>query len=145
MNRRSKVSVIVLAVILFALSVAIARAATQAPRTEDQLVQLVRDWLAADARGDHAALDRLIADDFLGYAHGNFVSKDEVAPADAPPKTTVVKYSLQESSVRIYGDTGVVMSHVVIEGAQPPGEFRCTLVFQHRGEAWKIIAAHMSR
>ncbi len=145
MRRRAFLVSLLIACSVFLLVRGLPLRAAQAPRPEDQLVQLVRDWLAADARGDHAALDRLIADDFMGYAHGNIVSKDDIAPADAPPKTNVTKYSLQESSVRLYGDTGVVMSRVVIEGAPPPGEFKCTLVFQKRAAAWKMIAAHMAR
>ena len=145
MNRRAVFAGLLLLALVLVLSHSSSRAAAQAPRTEDQLLQLVRNWLDADARGDHAALDRLIADDFMGFAHGNIVSKDDIAPADAPPKTNIIKYSLQESSVRLYGDTGVVMSRVVIEGAPPPGEFKCTLVFQKRADTWKIIAAHMAR
>ena len=145
MRRRAILASLLIAFSLFLVARAYPLRAAQAPRPEDQLLQLVRNWLDADARGDHAALDRLIADDFMGFAHGNIVSKDDIAPAGAPPKTSVIKYSLQESSVRLYGDTGVVMSRVVIEGAPPPGEFKCTLVFQKRADAWKIIAAHMAR
>jgi ketosteroid isomerase-like protein len=145
MKRRAFLASLLIAFSLFLVARAYPARAAQAPRAEDVLLQLVHNWLDADARGDHAALDRLIADDFMGFAHGNIVSKDDIAPADAPPKTNVIKYSLQESSVRLYGDTGVVMSRVVVEDAKQPGEFKCTLVFQKRGDAWKIIAAHMAR
>ena len=145
MMRRAFLASLLIAFTLFLVARAYPLRAAQAPRTEDQLLQLVRNWLDADARGDHAALDRLIADDFMGFAHGNIVSKDDIAPADAPPKTNVIKYSLQESSVRLYGDTGVVMSRVVVEDPKQPGEFKCTLVFQKRADTWKIIAAHMAR
>ena len=145
MRRRTFLASLLFAFTLFLVGRAYPVRAAQAPRAEDQLLQLVRNWLDADARGDHAALDRLIADDFMGYAHGNFVTKGDVAPADAPPKTTITKYSLQESSVRLFGDTGIVMSRVTIDSATPPGEFKCTLVFQKRGDSWKMIAAHMSR
>jgi ketosteroid isomerase-like protein len=145
MRRRAFLASLLFAFTLFLIARAYPVRAAQAPRTEDQLLQLVRNWLDADARGDLAALDRLIADDFMGFAHGNIVSKDDIAPADAPPKTNVIKYSLQESSVRLYGDTGVVMSRVVVEDPKQPGEFKCTLVFQKRADAWKMIAAHMAR
>lgn len=145
MNRRSAIAVFLLAVLLFALSYAVSRAAAQAPRAEDQLLKLERDWLDADARGDHAALDRVIADDFIGNGFGNILYKDDVAPADAPAKPAGTKYSVKDSSVRLFGDTGVVMSSVAVEGPQQPGEFRCTLVFQKRAGSWKMIAAHLSR
>jgi len=35
-------------------------------KPEDQVTQVERDWLAADAKGDVASLRRLISDDRLG-------------------------------------------------------------------------------
>lgn len=35
-------------------------------KPEDQVTQLERDWLAADAKGDGASLRRIISDDFIG-------------------------------------------------------------------------------
>ena len=146
MNRRFVLAVLLLAALALALFHASASASgRQAPRAEDQLLKLERDWLDADARGDHAALDRVIADDFIGNGFGNILYKDDVAPADAPAKPASTKYSVKESSVRLFGETGVVMSTVAVEDPQKPGEFRCTLVFQKRGDAWKMIAAHLSR
>ena len=145
MNRRFAVAVLLLTALSLVLFHVAARAAAQAPRGEDQLLKLERDWLDADARGDHAALDRVIADDFIGNGFGNILYKDDVAPANAPAKPAGTKYAVKESSVRLFGETGVVMSTVAVEDPQKPGEFRCTLVFQKRGDVWKMIAAHLSR
>src|SRR3989442_532049 len=41
------------------------QSADQTVRAEDELVRLVREWLNAEARNDPAALDRLVADDFI--------------------------------------------------------------------------------
>jgi len=49
------------------------------PRAEDQVVQLERDWLAADAKGDVAGLRRIIADDFIGNSpDGHVLSKSDI-------------------------------------------------------------------
>ena len=50
-------------------------------KPEDQIKQLERDWLAADAKGDAASLRRIIADDFIGNAPGGqLLNKDDIIP-----------------------------------------------------------------
>jgi len=57
------------------------RSADQTVRAEDELVRLVREWLNAEARNDRAALDRLVADDFIGTPFGgNIVTKADILP-----------------------------------------------------------------
>jgi ketosteroid isomerase-like protein len=110
-------------------------------------VQLVRDWLAAEARNDRAALDRLIDDGFVGATFsGSVLSKDDIVPsANDPASNRFPKSSLKEATSRRFGDTGVVVGRIAADDAQQPMEFRCTLVFQKHGDAWRMIAAHMSR
>lgn len=59
------------------------RSADQTVRAEDELVRLVREWLNAEARNDRAALDRLVADDFIGTPFGgNIVTKADILPPE---------------------------------------------------------------
>jgi ketosteroid isomerase-like protein len=55
------------------------------------------------------------------------------------------KCTLKDSSVRIFGDTAVVMGQVEMEVPQKPEEIRMTTVFQKHRDAWQIIAVHMSK
>jgi len=56
------------------------------PKVEDQVVQLERDWLAADAKGDVAGLRRIIADDFVGNSpDGHVLSKSDIVPQGGGP------------------------------------------------------------
>jgi hypothetical protein len=48
------------------LSSAQGQAGKSNSKPEDQVTQLERDWLAADAKNDADALRRLISDDFMG-------------------------------------------------------------------------------
>ncbi len=147
MNRCFVLAVLLLAALALALMNFVPRASAQSAPTEDPLVQLVRDWLAAEARNDRAALDRLIDDGFVGATfNGSVLSKDDIVPAATDPAANrFPKSLLKEATSRRFGDTGVVVGRIAADDAQPPMEFRCTLVFQKRADAWRMIAAHMSR
>ena len=55
-------------------------------KPEDQVAQLERDWLAADARGDVATLQRIIAPDFIGGSFdGQVLNKEDIIPQDSAP------------------------------------------------------------
>jgi Domain of unknown function (DUF4440) len=112
-----------------------------AARPEDQILQLERDWLASDGKGDVASLRRLVADDFMGGSPaGTLLTKEDIIPrgvsgafAGAVPTDT---------SVRIFGDTAVLMGFIKTAGS---GEMvRVTLVCQKRAETWQMIAAQLA-
>src|SRR5712671_2069247 len=83
------------------------------PRTDDDLRKLEQTWLDAAAVPDLPALRKMFADDFMGTAFGpNVLSKTDVVPADGSNANHLPKSTLQSSTVRIYGDTAVVMGSV---------------------------------
>src|ERR1700675_1851936 len=62
------------------------QAAGSSSKPEDQVGQLERDWLAADGKGDTAALRRIIADDFIGSSfNGTMLSKEDIVPERMGP------------------------------------------------------------
>jgi len=118
--------------------------AGQNPKPEDELAGLVREWLDAEARNDHAALDHMIAEDFMGTAFGGaMVTKNDIVPPeggeDGPrfPKTKV-----EEWHAHAFGTTGIVMGRATSEGSKP-SFFRFTVVYQKRQQGWQMIAAHL--
>jgi hypothetical protein len=116
----------------------------QDSKTDDAVLQLVQTWLSAESEGDTATLDKLIADDFLGNGPGgNILNKADIVPPGGGERPKMPKSSLKESTVRVYGNTAVVMGSVAQEVPPQPG-FRFTLVFLNRGQRWQIIAAHLS-
>jgi ketosteroid isomerase-like protein len=112
-------------------------------RREDQVMQLERDWLAADAKGDVASLRRIISDDFMGSNFdGQVLNKRDIVPERAGPGgfagTTV-----GDTNVRIFGDTAVLMG--VINTAEPAKQVHVTLVVQKKPQGWQMIAAQLTR
>jgi len=110
----------------------------------DPVLQLVQAWLNAESEGDSAALDKLIADDFLGTGPGgNILNKTDIVPPGGGERPKMPKSRLKESTVRVFGNTAVVMGSVAYKTLPQPG-FRFTLVFLNRGQRWQIIAAHLA-
>jgi ketosteroid isomerase-like protein len=112
-------------------------------KAEDQIAQLERDWLAADAKGDAASLRQLIADNFIGSSfNGSLLSKADIIPEGGHPGG-FTGATAGETQVRVFGDTAVLMG--TINSANASQHVRVTLVCQKRGPTWQMIAARMDR
>ena len=120
------------------------------PKTTDQnanieqnVLQLTRDWLAAEEHHDRAALQRIIADDFQGTSPmGNTIFKDDVVPSDGT-QSGGLSISTSELKARVFGDTAVVTAHG-IQKAGEKRELRFTVVFAKRDDHWQMVAGHLS-
>jgi ketosteroid isomerase-like protein len=114
--------------------------------TEDDFRKLEQSWLDAEAVPDLPALRKMFADDFMGTSFGGGVlSKDDVIPPDGSNANHFPKSTLRDSTVRIFGDTAVLMGSVEMQVPQKAEQIRMTTVFQKRGESWQVIAVHMSK
>ncbi|MGC2330614.1 MAG: nuclear transport factor 2 family protein [Candidatus Acidiferrales bacterium] len=136
-------SFVALSLVLCSLVAARPNVATS---TEDQIVQLERNWLAAEATGDLTTLRSLIADDFIGASVGpGVLTKDDIVPV-APTDNAgrLPKSTLADSTVRVFGDCAVLVGHVTFDDAKQPGGLRVTSIYQKRGDRWQMIAADLS-
>jgi len=113
---------------------------------EDDFRKLEQAWLDAASVPDLPALRKMFSDDFMGTSFGGEVlSKSDVVPTDGVSANHFPKCALKDSTVRIFGDTAVLMGHVEMEVPQKAEDVRMTTVFQKHGEGWQIIAVHMSK
>jgi hypothetical protein len=114
--------------------------------TEDDFRKLEQQWLDAAAVPDLPSLRKMFADDFMGTSFGGGVlSKSDVVPPDETPANHMPKSILRDSTVRIFGDTAVLMGSVEMQVPQKPESIRMTTVFQKHGDGWQVIAVHMSK
>lgn len=119
---------------------------TAAGMTEDDFRKLEQNWLDAASVPDLPALRKMFSDNFMGTSFGGGVlSKSDVVPADGVNATHLPKCALKDSTVRIFGDTAVLMGNVEMQVPQKAEDIRMTTVFQKHGEGWQIIAVHMSK
>ncbi len=111
---------------------------------EGQLVVVVHAWLEAEASNDHATLDRIFSDDFVGSTfNGTILGKLDVVPPSGDAHGRMSKTTLEQTSTRVFGSTGVVMGRAKADDPDQPGEFLFTAVLMNRGKGWQIVAVQL--
>lgn len=119
-----------------------AKATEPAASVEESILQLTREWLAAEEAHDRATLQRIIADDFRGTAPmGHTVFKVDVIPEEG--STSGLAISASNMKARVFGDTAVVTAAGVSKKGEK-GELRFTVVFAKRDNRWQMVAGHLS-
>jgi ketosteroid isomerase-like protein len=115
-------------------------------KIEQAVLKQMNNWLEALRRSDVAALDRIMADDFmLLAADGTIISKEQDT---APVKSGDVRFeSLTTEGVKVfvYGDTAVVTGlgvyKVNYKGKASTIRERFFDVYQKRKGQWQVIAS----
>lgn len=114
--------------------------------SEDDFKKMEQAWLDAASVPDLPALRKMFSDDFMGTSFGSGVlSKDDVVPPTGETSPHLPKCTLKDSTVRIYGDTAILMGQVEMAVPQKPEAVRMTTVFQKHADGWQVIAVHMSK
>ena len=113
---------------------------------DQAVLKVTQEWLAADERQDRAALNSIIADDFLGTGPRGTVSKSDILPREgSSSESHGLSISSQDVKVRVFGETAIVTGRGVPKTQQEElPELRFTVVFVHRGNSWQMVAAHLS-
>ena len=110
---------------------------------EQAVLKLTQEWLDAEDRVDRAALNRIIADDFLGTGPmGTTVSKTDVIPQEGSGGHGLA-INGQDIKVRVFGDTAIATGRGVPKAKDRP-ELRFTVVFVKRADRWQMVAGHLS-
>ena len=115
--------------------------------SEQQLLQLERDWCTASLKRDAALLGRILADDYTGVSNrGMALTKSETIAglSDKTSGTTACVDS--DMKVRIYGDTAVVTGLGTRSGTYQgkpftDRRFLWTDVFVRRDGRWQCVAS----
>jgi hypothetical protein len=143
-SRRSIMSVLLI-ICTATLSFAQEHAVKSNSEAKDQVTQLERDWLAADARDDRASLRRIVSDDFIGSSFdGRLLNKGDIIPEGPSGPGGFAGATPGETNVRVFGDTAVLMGVVNTAGGPQPKAIRVTLVCQKRPQGWQMIAAQLT-
>jgi hypothetical protein len=120
-----------------------ATTAAPAASAEDQIIQLTQRWLAAGHSADPEVLDALESEDFIATTpSGDVVTKSDLMP-DPGSSNRLPKFSLADTTVRVHGDTAVLMARLVGEEGGPT--LHATNVFVRSNGKWVMIAAQLSR
>ena len=111
-------------------------------KLEVQLIQMDKDWTAAELRGDAKAAGMFVADDFWQTnPAGVFEDRAAYIKQLAASKDSDVA---DQYVVRFFGPDLAVMTHRGTVRGERDYQYRSTHVWANRGGKWQIVAHHSS-
>lgn len=119
--------------------------------TRHEIDHLEDHWRTAILSGNLAAMDSLLADDYMAITpNGMLQSKDETLASLRNGKTHFRSIQFSDRKVRFYGTTALVTSRADVDATTPEGNlsgsYRYTRVYARdaKGE-WRIVSFEASR
>jgi len=113
--------------------------------------QLEDNWRDAMLKGDVAALDALLADDYMGIsASGTLQSKEQALANLRSGRLHIKTLEFSDRKVRFYGMTALVTSQADVSATNAEGEisgsFRYIRVYVRDAKGiWRIVSFEASR
>jgi len=110
---------------------------------ERYIVESERQWAESVATGDTSAIDRILADDFIGVdPQGHFYNKQPMIDETRNAPKYFVSNRLNDVKVRFYGNTAVAQGSEAWEKRSGErGRFVWTDTWLQRNGRWQIVAA----
>lgn len=108
-----------------------------------QLTQLEKDWTEANVKGDKEALEKILADEYVGS--GSDTSSKRKYIDTIKPDTTVENWEIYDVIVNQTGDRAVVNGKLKEETADETAIYDFTDTFVWRDHRWQAVTSHASR
>lgn len=117
---------------------------------EQILIQLELDWSQADVKKDRAALERILAEDWMGIDFtGTVMTKPDVMRDLHSDATATESTELREIKVRVFGNTALVSGTEVeksqYKGQDSSGAYIWTDVFVLRNGRWQAVSSQSTK
>jgi ketosteroid isomerase-like protein len=111
--------------------------------TERYILESERQWAESVATGDTSAIERILADDFIGVdPQGRLYTKQQMIDETRNAPKYFVSNRLNEVKVRFYGTTAVAQGSETWEKhSGQRGRFVWTDTWLKRNGRWQIVAA----
>jgi len=124
--------------------------AAQTANVEQTLLQLERDWEQANVRNDTAALERILAPEFVSTdSDGRLTTRAEGFARRKSGEVKFTAFTQDDYKMQVIGDTAIVTGRSTIKGIRDgkdlSGQERWTDVFVRRNGRWQAVATHSSR
>lgn len=129
---------------------AVSAAPTSDENAEQQVIQVVKDWVDAVPKRDTERIEPLLADDFVAILwDGRKRTKAEHLQEIRSGTYAVESITVEDTQARVLGDTAVV-TYYQFEKSQTAGVNTSsgsawTDVLARRDGRWQVIAEHGSR
>ena len=115
---------------------------------QQQIDDLVQEWIRAELHGDVDAYDRLLARDFVGVGPVGFTLNGQQWSGRHRAGLTNHHLEVRDTQARFYGGcavvTGVQEQRTTARGHDTSGSFRFTLVAVRTPDRWEIVHFQLS-
>ena len=137
---------VVVSLIVAAALPVFGQAQADSKSVEQTLMQMERDWGQAGVKKDAAALDKIMADDWVGIDfEGKAITKAEAIADLKAGSSTTQSYELGPMKVRVFGNTAVVTGSdtekSTYKGKDSSGKYVWTDVWVMRDGRWQAAAS----
>jgi ketosteroid isomerase-like protein len=117
---------------------------------EQALIQLENDWSQADLDRDPAALNRILAEDWIGIDfEGRVQNKQQALQGIRSGSGSLESTVLRNMKVRVYGNTAVVTGTDTekgeYHGKDSSGRYVWTDVFVRRNGRWRAVSSQSTK
>jgi len=139
-----------LAVLAFAVGAPSQTSAeTKTGTAEQELLNLMQDWMNAEVKADMVFLDRFITEDcVITDPAGSVWTKAQFLAGLESGEGVVISFMLDNMKARIYGDAAVVNGRMTakqtFKGQDISGQYQCTDMFIKKAGRWQCVAIHLS-
>lgn len=138
---------------LTVLLAATTQAGSMAPAAggvEQAVAQMEKDWTEAALHRDTAAVERIVADDWVGINwDGARYSKAQLLEDLKTGTTAAQSVTMDPVKVRVFGDTAVATGgdteKSTYKGKDSSGHYLWTDVYVKRNGKWQAVASHSTR
>ena len=112
-------------------------------QTERYIVESERQWAESVATGDASAIERILADDFIGVdPKGELYNKQQMIADTRNAPKSFISNRLNDVKVRFYGRTAIAQGSETWERhSGERGRFVWTDTWVRRNHTWQIVAA----
>lgn len=121
---------------------------SQLPSTEETIRRQAQEWMEATKRRDAAALEQLVADEFVLVAARGVIDKTAWLHATMH-QVEVREFRYEDPQVRVYGEIAVMLTgwhqEATMAGREWSGDFRITDTWVRRDGRWQVVLRHSTQ
>jgi ketosteroid isomerase-like protein len=123
----------------------------QKHESRHEIDQLEKAWRSALLKGNTAAMDALLADDYMAITDSGILQTKEQTLANLRSgNVRLTALDISDRKVRFYGTTALVTSLAEVQGTTPEGNisgsYRFTHVYARNAQGtWKIVSFEASK
>jgi len=147
---RRRIAILASAALAAALALPAASFAADRKADEAELTRLSNHWdQVIVAKQEKAIADNMAGDFRIIDGHGNVENKTQFVAGIMDPKLTIDPYTVDDFTIRFYGDVALLSGHTSMtgkyDGEKFASNYRYIDIYVKRNGAWKIVSVQITR